>query len=65
MKLPEALAGTAAVPLLFGAVRRMWSTPAGLAAAIAQAVLPIEVLTSRSDTMDGVMMALIVLALAT
>jgi 4-amino-4-deoxy-L-arabinose transferase-like glycosyltransferase len=63
LKLPEALAGTAAVPLLFGAVRRMWSTPAGLAAAVAQAVLPIEVITSRSDTMDGVMMALIVLAL--
>ncbi len=63
LKLPEALAGTAAVPLLFGAVRRIWSTPAGLAAALAQAVLPIEVLTSRSDTMDGVMMALIVLAL--
>jgi 4-amino-4-deoxy-L-arabinose transferase-like glycosyltransferase len=63
LKLPEALAGTAAVPLLFGAVRRIWSTPAGLAAALAQAVLPIEVLTSRSDTMDGVMMVLIVLAL--
>jgi len=63
LKLPEALAGTLAVPLLFLAVRRMWSTPAGLAAAVAQAVLPIEVITSRSDTMDGVMMALIVLAL--
>jgi 4-amino-4-deoxy-L-arabinose transferase-like glycosyltransferase len=63
LKLPEALAGTAAVPLLFGGVRRIWSTPAGLAAALAQAVLPIEVLTSRSDTMDGVMMALIVLSL--
>jgi 4-amino-4-deoxy-L-arabinose transferase-like glycosyltransferase len=63
LKLPEALAGTAAVPLLFLAVRRMWSTSAGLAAAVAQAVLPIEVLTSRSDTMDGMMMALIVLAL--
>jgi 4-amino-4-deoxy-L-arabinose transferase-like glycosyltransferase len=33
LKLPEALAGTAAVPLLFAAVRRMWSTTAGLAAA--------------------------------
>src|ERR1019366_4797029 len=39
------------------------STPAALAAALALAILPIEVLTSRSDTMDGVMMALIVLAL--
>jgi 4-amino-4-deoxy-L-arabinose transferase-like glycosyltransferase len=63
LKLPEALAGTAAVPLLFAAVRRMWSAPAALAAALALAVLPVEVLTSRSDTMDGVMMALIVLAL--
>jgi 4-amino-4-deoxy-L-arabinose transferase-like glycosyltransferase len=63
LKLPEALAGTLAVPLLFLAVQRMWSTRAGLAAAVAQAVLPIEVITSRSDTMDGVMMALIVLAL--
>ncbi|HWJ50694.1 MAG TPA: glycosyltransferase family 39 protein, partial [Solirubrobacteraceae bacterium] len=45
------------------AVRRMWSATAGLAAAVALAVLPIEVITSRSDTMDGVMMALMVLAL--
>jgi hypothetical protein len=52
--LPEALFGTAAVPLLFAAVRRIWSTPAGLAAALALALLPIEVITSRSDTMDAV-----------
>src|SRR5271165_5301054 len=63
LKLPEALAGIAAVPLLWAAVRRMWSVPAALAAATALAVLPVEVITSRSDTMDGVMMALIVLAL--
>jgi 4-amino-4-deoxy-L-arabinose transferase-like glycosyltransferase len=63
LKLPEAFAGIAAVPLLFAAVRRMWSTPAGLAAAVGMAVLPVEVITSRSDTMDGVMMVLIVLAL--
>jgi 4-amino-4-deoxy-L-arabinose transferase-like glycosyltransferase len=63
LKLPEALAGTAAVVLLFAAVKRMWSTPAALLAALALALLPVEVITSRSDTMDGVMMALIVLAL--
>jgi 4-amino-4-deoxy-L-arabinose transferase-like glycosyltransferase len=63
VKLPEALAGIVSVPLLFGAVRRMWSTAAGLAAAAALAIMPIEVITSRSDTMDAVMMALIVLAL--
>jgi 4-amino-4-deoxy-L-arabinose transferase-like glycosyltransferase len=63
LKLPEALAGTAAVVLLYAAVKRIWSTAAGLAAALALAILPIEVITARSDTMDGVMMALIVLAL--
>ncbi len=63
LMLPEALAGTVAVPLLFVAVRRIWSIAAGIAAALALAVLPIEVITARSDTMDGVMMALLVLAL--
>jgi 4-amino-4-deoxy-L-arabinose transferase-like glycosyltransferase len=63
LKLPEALSGIAAVPLLFLAVRRIWSTTAGLAAAASLAVLPVDVITSRSDTMDGVMMLLIVLAL--
>ena len=63
LKLPEAFAGIVSVPLLFEAVRRMWSTAAGLAAALALAVLPVEVITSRSDTMDAVMMLLLVLAL--
>jgi 4-amino-4-deoxy-L-arabinose transferase-like glycosyltransferase len=63
LKLPEALAGTLSVPLLFAAVRRMAGPRAGIAAALAIAVLPIEVITSRSDTMDAVMMALLVLAL--
>jgi ABC-type Fe3+ transport system permease subunit len=63
LKLPEAFAGIAAVPLLFATVRRVWGAPAGLAAALALAILPVEVITSRSDTMDGVMMVLMVLAL--
>ena len=63
LKLPEVLAGTLSVPVLFEAVRRMWSTAAGLAAAVAIAVLPVAVITSRSDTMDAVMMLLIALAL--
>jgi 4-amino-4-deoxy-L-arabinose transferase-like glycosyltransferase len=63
LKLPEALAGTASVPLLYVIVRRIWSAPAGIAAAAAMAVLPIEVITARSDTMDGVMMLVLVLAL--
>jgi 4-amino-4-deoxy-L-arabinose transferase-like glycosyltransferase len=63
LKLPEVLAGIVSVPLLFEVVRRIWSVPAGLAAALALTLLPVDVITSRSDTMDGVMMVLIVLAL--
>ncbi len=63
LKLPEALAGIASVALLYVVVRRMWSAPAGIAAAVAMAVLPIAVITARSDTMDGVMMLVLVLAL--
>ena len=63
LKLPEALAGTAAVPLLYAAVKRPFGVVAGLVAALALAVLPIEVITARSDTMDAVMMLLLVLAL--
>ncbi len=62
LKLPEVLAGTAAVPLLYVLVRRLWNAAAGIAAAAAMAVLPIAVITARSDTMDGVMMLFLVLA---
>ncbi|HVR05243.1 MAG TPA: glycosyltransferase family 39 protein [Solirubrobacteraceae bacterium] len=63
LKLPPALGGTLAVVLLFLAVRRAFGARAALACALALAVLPIEVITARSDTMDAVMMALSVLAL--
>ncbi len=63
LKLPEALAGTVAVPLLYAALVRPFGVLAGLLAATALAVLPIEVITARSDTMDAVMMLLLVLAL--
>jgi 4-amino-4-deoxy-L-arabinose transferase-like glycosyltransferase len=64
LKLPEAFAAIASVPLLYALVRRIWSATAGIVAALAFAVLPIEVITARSDTMDGVMMLVILLALA-
>jgi 4-amino-4-deoxy-L-arabinose transferase-like glycosyltransferase len=63
LKLPPALAGTLAVPLLYDAVRRMFGPLAGAASALMLAVLPIAVLSSRSDTMDSVAMVLNVLAL--
>ena len=62
LKLPEALGGTLAVPLLYDAVRRVAGEAAGLGAAMVLAVLPESVLTSRSDTMDSVMMLLVIAA---
>ena len=61
-RLPEALAAIVAVPLLYDVVRRLHGSLAGLVAAAALAVMPISVLTGRSDTMDAVMMLLDVLA---
>ncbi len=60
LRLPEAIAGTLAVPLLFDTVRRMFGRLAGLASAAVMAVLPVAVITARSDTMDSLMMLLLV-----
>ncbi|HEX4364442.1 MAG TPA: glycosyltransferase family 39 protein [Solirubrobacteraceae bacterium] len=62
LRMPEALAGALAVPLLYDLVRRLFGRGAGLASALVLALLPAAVLTARSDTMDSLMMALIVLA---
>ena len=60
LKLPSAIAGTLAVPLLYDLVRRLAGRPAALASALTLAVLPAAVVTARSDTMDSLMMALLV-----
>ena len=60
LKLPEALGGTVAVPLLYDLVRRIAGRLAALASAFVLAIVPLSVVTSRSDTMDSVMMALLV-----
>lgn len=56
LRLPEVIAGMLAVPLLYDVVRRLFGHRAGLIAAAALAVLPISVVTARSDTMDSLMM---------
>jgi 4-amino-4-deoxy-L-arabinose transferase-like glycosyltransferase len=63
LHIPEVLGGVAACGLLFGALRRPFGYGAALAAALALAVLPVSVLTARSDTMDSVLAALEVAAL--
>ncbi len=59
LKLPEALAGTAAIPLLYDLVRRVAGPLAALCSAITLTLLPTAVITARSDTMDSFMMLLL------
>lgn len=59
LRLPEALAGVLAIPLLYDVVRRLFGPRAGLVSAATLAVLPVSVMTARSDTMDSLMMLLI------
>ncbi len=61
--LPQALAGSAAAALVYDLVRRVFGGIGGIVAGLTLAMLPISVVTSRSDTMDSLMMALTVLAL--
>jgi 4-amino-4-deoxy-L-arabinose transferase-like glycosyltransferase len=63
IRLPEVIGGTLAVPLLYDALRRVAGRPAALGSAFALAVMPESVVTSRSDTMDSLMMLLVVAAL--
>ncbi len=63
LHLPEALGGVAACGLLYGALRGPFGYASALLAALAMAVLPVSVLTARSDTMDSVLAALEVGAL--
>ncbi len=63
LHLPEAVGGVAACGLLFATLRRPFGLAPALLAALALAVLPVSVLTSRSDTMDSVLAALEIAAL--
>src|SRR5262249_53255510 len=61
--LPQALAGVLSVALLYALVRRAWGPFAGLVAALVLACTPISVATSRHNTMDS-LLVLVLLAAA-
>ena len=63
LHLPEVLGGVLACGLLLGALRGPFGDAVAFPGALALAVLPISVLTARSDTMDSVLAALEVGAL--
>ncbi|HEV7751906.1 MAG TPA: glycosyltransferase family 39 protein [Baekduia sp.] len=64
LHLPEALGGIALVVALMALLRTLLGRGAALAGGLALAVLPVAVVTARSDTMDAVMAALAVAAAA-
>jgi 4-amino-4-deoxy-L-arabinose transferase-like glycosyltransferase len=53
--LPQALAGVLAVLLLYYLVRRHFGAVAGLLTALAPAISPISVLTNRNNTIDSIL----------
>ena len=63
LRLPAVLGATVGVGLLYDIVRRFAGRTAALVSALALALLPVSVVTSRSDTMDSLMMGLIVLGI--
>lgn len=62
MVLPMALAGTAAIPLLYLGVKKAFNTPIALTSALLLAIFPESVATSRDSTMDALVLLMLVLA---
>jgi 4-amino-4-deoxy-L-arabinose transferase-like glycosyltransferase len=62
LALPQALAGTLSIPLLYGLVRRQFGRWAGLIAALALAVTPVAVSAERNNTIDGLLVFVLLLA---
>jgi 4-amino-4-deoxy-L-arabinose transferase-like glycosyltransferase len=60
--LPEAIAGVLSVALLYYLVRRRFGPVAGLIAALALAISPINVVTNRNNTIDSLLVLTLLLA---
>ncbi len=60
--LPQALAGVLAVALIYPLVRRSFGVNAGLVAALTLALTPISVAAQRNNTMDSVLVLVLLLA---
>ncbi len=60
--LPEAVAGTISVALLYHLVSHAWGPLAGILAALTFALTPITVATNRNNTMDSLLVLVALLA---
>jgi 4-amino-4-deoxy-L-arabinose transferase-like glycosyltransferase len=62
LALPQALAGVLSIPLLYSMVKRQFGMGAGLVAALALAITPVTVATERNNTIDGLLVFVLLLA---
>lgn len=60
--LPQVIAGTLAIPVVYGLAKRYFGIGAGLLAALALAVTPVAVAVDRSNNMDSLLILLLLLA---
>jgi 4-amino-4-deoxy-L-arabinose transferase-like glycosyltransferase len=59
---PQAIAWVLSVAVLYHLVRRAYAPTAGLLAALALALTPISLVTNRNDTMDSLLVLMVLLA---
>jgi len=62
LALPQAMAGVLSVPLLYFLVKRQFGEWAALLAALALAIMPATIATERNNTMDGLLVFVLLLA---
>ncbi|MFQ5341496.1 MAG: glycosyltransferase family 39 protein [Anaerolineae bacterium] len=62
LALPQALAGVLSIGVLYKLVKRYFGVLAGLTAALALAVTPVTIATERNNTIDGLLVFVLLLA---
>jgi len=62
LALPNAIAGTLSILVVYKLVRRLFGPWAGLAAALVLAVMPVAISTERNNTIDGLLVFVLLLA---
>ena len=62
LALPQALAGTLSIAVLYRLVRKYFGVWAGLTAALVLAITPITIATERNNTIDGLLVFVLLLA---
>jgi 4-amino-4-deoxy-L-arabinose transferase-like glycosyltransferase len=62
LAFPQALAGTLSIPVLYHLVRKYFGIGAGLVAALVLALVPVTIATERNNTIDGLLVFVLLLA---